>query len=79
LVCSDWASKQQIVDQTADPRDLRLHQALDPGDLLARGLRLGREDFELPADHGQRCAELVRGVGDELALPCERVGEPDSS
>ena len=40
------------------------------------GSLLRGEHLELAADHGQRRAQLVRGVGDERALARERVGEP---
>ena len=39
------------------------------------GFALGGEHFELAADHRQRRAQLVRGVGDERALARERLGE----
>ena len=42
----------------------------------ARDARLAREHLELAADHGQRRAQLVRGVGDEAALAREGVLEP---
>ena len=60
--------QQQIVHEPADPRDLSLHQALDAAHLLDRGVGLGREHLELTADHRQRRAQLMRGVGDERAL-----------
>ena len=41
----------------------------------APGVVLPGEDFELAADRGQRAAQLVRGVGDELALAGEGVVE----
>ena len=33
--------QQQVVDQAADPRDLGLHEPLDPAHLLARGIAAG--------------------------------------
>ena len=68
--------QQQIVDQAGDAGDLGLHEALDPPDLRERRIGLGAEHFELAADHRQRGAQLVRGVGDERALAGERGGEP---
>ena len=67
--------QQQVVDQPADARDLGLHEALDAAHLLAGRARLRGEHFELAADHGQRRAQLVRGVGDERALAGERLGQ----
>ena len=40
-----------------------------------RGIALGGQHLELAADHRQRRAQLVRGVGDERALARERVGQ----
>ena len=39
----------------------------------ADGSRLGGEQLELAADHGQGRAQLVRGIGDERALARERI------
>ena len=66
--------QQQIVDQARDARDLGLHEALDAADLRERRIGLRAEHLELAADHRQRRAQLVRGVGDERALAGERVG-----
>ncbi len=68
--------QQQVIHQPGDPRDLRLHQPGDALHLLLIRVVLAREHLHLAADHGQRGAELVRGVGDERALSLEGVGEP---
>ena len=62
------SQQQQVVDQPRDPADFALEQSLHPPDLLrGRGLLSGQQ-IQLPADHGQWGAQLVGGVGDELAL-----------
>ena len=66
---------QEVVDEAGDAGDLRLHEALHASHLLAGGLLLGGQHLELAADHRQRRAQLVRGVGHERALARERVGE----
>ena len=68
--------QQQIVHQPADARDLGLHEPLHAAHLGARRAPLRGEHFQLAADHRQRSAQLVRGVGHERALAGERVGEP---
>jgi hypothetical protein len=67
---------QQVVDQAGDAGDLGLDEALDAPHLLDRRVPLGAEHFELPPDHGQRSAQLVRRVRHERALAGERGGEP---
>ena len=42
----------------------------------ADGFGWARQHLELAADHRQRRAQLVRGVGDERALTGERLGQP---
>ena len=44
--------------------------------LLARRLRLGEDDVHRGAHDGQRRAQLMAGVGDELPLAGERAVEP---
>ena len=63
---------EQIVDQTGDPRDLVLQERLDALQLLGARVRVGGEHLELALHHGQGRPQLVRGVGDELALRLER-------
>ncbi len=67
---------EEVVHQPADPPDLRLDEALDVPDLLLGRVGLRRQYLELSPDHGQRRAQLVRGVGDELALAGKGLGEP---
>ena len=66
---------QEVVHEAGDAGDLCLHEALHAPHLLAGGLLLSGEYLELAADHGQRRAQLVRGVRDERTLARERVGE----
>ena len=59
---------EQVVDEALHPPHLGQRHRLDPMHLGgARALAAGQH-FELAADRGQRAAQLVRGVGDELAL-----------
>ena len=68
--------REQVLDQPLDPPHLGHRHAPRPAAPPRRvGLLLAGEDFELAADRGQRAAQLVRGVGDELALPGEGVVE----
>jgi hypothetical protein len=67
--------QQQVVNQPADACDLRLHKPLDAPYLLPLWTLLSGQHFELAADHGQRRAQLVRGVGDERTLARECSGE----
>ena len=60
--------QQQVVDEPADAGDLGLHEPLDAAHLVAGRVLLRGQHLELAADHRQRRAQLVRGVGDELAL-----------
>ena len=73
LLLFGLGEQQQVVDQAGDSGDLGLHEALDAPHLLDRGVLLGAEHLELAADHRQRGAQLVRGVGDERALAGERL------
>jgi hypothetical protein len=57
--------QEQVVDQDTHARRLVLdapHRLLDVGG-VARGAHA--EELGVAADRGQRCAQLVRGVGDE--------------
>ncbi len=64
--------QQQVVHQPADARHLGLHEGLHAAHLLRRRMLLGGQHLQLPADHRQRGAQLVRGVGDELPLARRR-------
>ena len=72
--------QQQVIHQPGEACDLSLHQMLDALELLG-GERpvvavAAGEDIELTAQHGQRRAQLVGGVGHELALRGERRRQP---
>ena len=67
--------QQQVIDQAADPGDLSPREALDAANLRGGRCFLGGQHFELAANHGQRRAKLVRGVGEECSLSRERLGE----
>ena len=58
---------EQLVDQLVHPADLGERAV---GDVLpVRGVaRLAARDLEVRRDHGERRAQLVRGIGRELAL-----------
>ena len=68
--------QQHVVDQPGRPGDLRRDQPLDPAHLLGVRVLLGRQHLQLAGDDRQRRAQLMRGVGDELALGGERLGQP---
>ena len=63
--------QQQVVDQPADAGDLALHVLLGAAHVVGGRVLLGGQHLELAADHRDRRAQLVRGVGDELALALE--------
>ncbi len=67
--------QQQVFDEPRDPRDLGLHDTRDPAHLLLARFALGGEHLDLPADHGERGAQLVGRVRDERALPLESLGQ----
>jgi hypothetical protein len=63
--------QQQVVHQPADAGDLALDVLLGASHVGGARILLGGQDLELAADHGDRSAELVGGVGDEVALALE--------
>ena len=67
--------QQQIVDEPCHASDLGLDEVLDPPHVARRRIRLGGEHLELPANDRDRRPQLVRGVGDELALALELAGQ----
>ena len=67
--------EQEIVNETADARDLAVHVLLGAPDVVGGGVLLGRQHLELPPDHRDRGPQLVRGIGDELPLSLELAGE----
>src|SRR5204862_323892 len=64
--------EQEVLDQALHPHDLPAYEALHPAHVVHGHLGLARQHLELAPDHGQRRAQLVRGVGDEPALAAER-------
>ena len=64
---------EQVLDEALDPRHLGQHDALDSPHLLGRRSLAAGQHLKLPADRGERRAQLVGGVGDELALAREGV------
>ncbi len=75
-VCSAWAS----TSRSSTSRLIRVISACTSRSTRRTsssvGILLRGEHLELAADHGQRRAQLVGGVGDELALAAERLREP---
>ena len=65
--------QQHVLDEPAHALDLRPHELLDAPHLRRRRTVGHGEHLELAADHRQRRAQLVRGVGDEAALAIEGV------
>ena len=57
-------ASQQVVDERAEPVELRLGL----GRLLGGSPALGPDRLQAELDPGQRRAQLVRGVGDEVPL-----------
>jgi len=64
--------QQQVVDEPADAGDLGLHEGADAAHLASRGVALGSEQLELPADYGQRRAQLVRGTATKARCDATR-------
>ena len=62
--------QQQLVDQHAHPRRLRLHPAQCVPDVVGYRARVAQRQLGVAADGGQRGAQLVAGVGGEPAQPC---------
>ena len=61
--------QQQVVDQDGHPGRLGLDPAERVGDRRGHRLALAAGQLGVPADRGERRAQLVAGVGDELAHP----------
>ncbi len=66
--------RQQVLDEHAHSLGL----LLDPAHRHRRLLRLGRgahpKQLGIAADRGQRCAQLVRGIGEKAAQPLFALG-----
>jgi hypothetical protein len=62
---------EQVVDRSLHMLDLGMHQAQSLPVLLTRSF-VGEGDVDFPLHDGQRCAQLVGGMGSELALPLDR-------
>ena len=61
--------QQQVVDQRGHPDRLGLDAADRVGDACGHRLLLATGQLRIPTDRGERGAQLVAGVGDELAYP----------
>ena len=61
--------QQQVVDERGHPDRLGLDPADRVGDPLGDRLLLAAGQLGIPADRGERGAQLVARVGDELAYP----------
>ena len=59
---------QQVIYQARHARDLELERALDPANVLGARVRLAGQHLDLTANRGQRGAQLVRRIRDELLL-----------
>ena len=64
--------RQQAVDQRLAPQHLLAHDVRGAPELVAARVRVGQRHLELGAHHGQRRAQLVRGVRHESPLARER-------
>ena len=62
---------QQLLAQAAAVRDLDDHRA--QGFAQALGLLLAQRDAGLGQHDGQRCAQLMRGIGEELRLSLQQL------
>ena len=67
--------QQEVVNEAGDAERSPPARGAPPAGPPRGGLSLGGEHLQLAADHGERGAQLVRGVRDERALARERVGE----
>ena len=61
--------QQQVLDEPLHPQRLGLDARQRVGDRRGHRLALATGQLGIPADGGERGAQLVRGVGDELAHP----------
>ena len=68
--------QQHVVHQARGAGDLGRYQLLHPAHLGRGGVRVGGEHLDLAGDHGQRGSQLVRRVGEEVALGGECRLEP---
>ena len=61
--------QQHVLDQLGHPFGLGLDAAHRVGDVVGQFVALALRELGVAADRGQRGAQLVAGVGDELAHP----------
>ena len=75
--------QKHVLHQLRHPLGFGLHAAHRMGDVVGQVIPFPLGQFGIPANRGQRCAEFVAGVGDELAHPGfagmpggQRAGDP---
>ena len=61
--------QQQVLDQRGHPLGLRPHPLEQARDLAGQLVGAARGELVVPADRGERGAQLVAGVGDEAPQP----------
>ena len=62
--------QQHVLDQLRHPLRFGLDPAHRVGDVVGQVVAFPLRQFGISANRGQRCAQFVAGVGDELADPC---------
>ena len=61
--------QQHVLDELGHPLGLGLDPAHRVGDVVGQVVAFALRQFGIAANRGQRCAQFVAGVGDELAHP----------
>ena len=61
--------QQHVLDELRHPFGLGLHPAHRVRDIVGQVVSFALRQFGIAANRGQRCAQFVAGVGDELAYP----------
>ena len=62
--------QQHVLDELRHPFGFGLDAAHRVGDVVGEVISFALRQFGIAANRGQRCAQFVAGVGDELAYPC---------
>ncbi len=75
LACFDPAQAHQIRHQRLHPARLALDdgEEFQPGFLFRHGFRIG-EDLDIAEDRGQRSAQFVARIGDEIGVRPAQIG-----